>query len=296
MASFRKSLRRRLIALRQATEAMLWPPMRPTAMVLGAQKGGTTALFKYLSQHPQVVPSKQKELDFFNYDGRYARGIDFYLDYFERATPWRAGMTTIDISPDYLAGAGKAAPRIRDFDPAMRLVALLRDPVKRAFSAWQMYRKMYRRNPDWYCQFMQGRIAGDPRAAFVRRPVFGESFLDDLQFEIEQAGKGLVAEMSVLHYGHYAAQLAAFYRCFPADSLLVLESDEIRNDTVGALSRIERHFGLAPHDWSRADIAPHFEGGYREGMSDAERDLLRSYYAPHNRELFALLGREFAWT
>lgn len=296
MACFRKSLRRQLTALWQAAEDMLWPPMRPTAMVLGAQKGGTTALFKYLSQHPQVVPGRQKELHFFNFDGHYTRGLDFYHRYFERATPWRAGKITIDITPGYLFAADRSAARIHAYDPEVRLAALLRDPVPRAYSAWQMYRKMYRQDPRWFCEYLDGRVIGDPRALFVARPAFGDSFLDDLRFEIAEDAAGRVAEMSVLGYGLYAAQLSHFYRYFPREQLLVLASDDIRRDTVGALRQVERHFGLEPCDWSQADIAPHFEGGYHEPMPDAARELLREYYAPHNRQLFALLGTTFDWT
>jgi len=208
MASFRKSLRRRATALRQAMESLFWPPMRPSAIVLGTQKGGTTALFKYLSQHPQIVPSKQKELNFFDSDAAYAKGIGFYHRYFERATPWRRGQITMDVTPAYLAAADRTAPRIHAYDPAVRLVALLRDPTVRAYSAWQMYRKRYRRDPRWFSRYLENRLGEKPGDAYVVRPVFGEDFRADLLLEIEQAEKGRLVEMPMLPQGMYAKHLS----------------------------------------------------------------------------------------
>lgn len=295
MQKLRKSIRKRIDRLTRFIGSFFYEPMHPSLMVLGVQKGGTTALFKYLCQHPQIVPSKKKELYFFNYDQDYARGIESYHRNFELATPARADKITIDVTPGYFAAGETAAERIHRYDPSVRMVVLLRDPVKRAYSAWQMYRKRYQKDPDWFMRIHAERIH-DNSEEFVRRPAYGESFHDDVRFELQLLAQGRAVEMPLLPEGCYATHLEAYYRHFPRENLLLLDSDDLRKDTAGTLRLIEDHAGLAHHDWRRADTDPHFEGGYREKISPEALRLLSDYYALHNRRLFSLLGREFDWS
>lgn len=271
--------------------------MRPAGIVLGAQKGGTTALFRYLSQHPDVVPSLQKEIHFFNDDERHARGLDFYHGFFESRTPARARKITLDVTPSYLAAAPLTAGRLFAYDAGLRLVALLRDPVTRAYSAWQMYRKYHARDPDWFDGWVGScRVDGFPAGCRKREARFGQSFLDDIGEELEWMARGQLVEMPIIHQGFYARQLKWFLRYFPREQLLVMSSEELRADTGGHLPVLERHLGLSPHDWRDEQICPHFEGDYSEPLPDAARDLLADYYRPHNRELFELLGRKIDWS
>lgn len=291
------TIKRELQKVRRRIEGLLYEPMRPGAMVIGTQKGGTTALSHYLALHPGVVASRQKEIHFFNQDERFLRGPAFYHSYFESRTPARRQLLSLDITPAYLAAASVTAGRIHDYDPAMRLVAVLRDPVTRAFSAWQMYRQYFRRNPQWFAGWADSSVLdGYPRGCRARRSGFGASFLADVQEEIEVLEQGELIEMSVIYQGFYARHLTQFFQYFPASQMLVLGSEAMKAETRHHLQQLEEYLGLAPYDWRDEQIKPHFEGGYSEPMPDEAGRLLADYYKPHNQALFALLDREFHWS
>lgn len=107
---------------------------RPDCLIIGAPKAGTTSLFTVVASHPEICPSAEKEAKFFSNDERFERGLDWYRDRYFRHAP--AGAVRLEASPTYLTWSEKVAPRIRQSFPAdgVRLVAILRDPVKRAYS------------------------------------------------------------------------------------------------------------------------------------------------------------------
>ncbi|SDU28595.1 Sulfotransferase domain-containing protein [Pseudomonas pohangensis] len=295
MKRFVRSLRKRKARLVRHVEKAFYPPMRPAGVVLGTQKGGTTALFHYLSQHPDVVPSLQKEIHFFNCDAHYEKGTDYYHSFFEAATPSRASRITLDITPGYLMAGDLVAERLARYNPDLKLLALLREPVSRAFSAWQMFRKMRSINPQWFDQWVHGyRLVGFENMQI--RPVFGESFLDDVRFEIDVMDRGGVVDLPLIKHGLYFSCLLSYLQKFPFSQVQVISSEEFRRDTRNSLHAIEAHFGISRHAWQSEQIRPHFEGGYSEPIPADAKQLLADYYRPFNQQLFSLLGREFDWS
>jgi sulfotransferase family protein len=114
----------------------------PNLFIIGAAKAGTTALYDYLSQHPQVFPSRGKEPMFFSREENYARGLDWYEDvYFEGATDYPV---RVEATPHYLYWSAKVAPRIKDVygERPVKFIVSFRDPVSRAYSwYWNMVRE-----------------------------------------------------------------------------------------------------------------------------------------------------------
>lgn len=112
----------------------------PDTIVVGAQRCGTTSLFRALSQHPQVVrPTFNKGINYF--DLNYHRGPSWYAGHFPlRATVRRrvpAQETRVFESSGYYLFHPLAPARIANDFPDIRVIAMLRDPVERAFSAWK---------------------------------------------------------------------------------------------------------------------------------------------------------------
>ncbi|MFI5363033.1 MAG: sulfotransferase domain-containing protein [Elusimicrobiota bacterium] len=129
---------------------------RPSFIVIGAQKAGTTALFQNLSRHPRIAPPIEKEIDFFSCGGRFRRGIDFYHSHFPTREALGAEGVTYDVSPDYMVSP-EAARRIFEYDPKMKLIAVLRDPVSRAYLSSPTERnpvQSHRSGPTWFERFV----------------------------------------------------------------------------------------------------------------------------------------------
>src|SRR5215470_4416040 len=116
--------------------------MLPTFLIIGAQRCGTTSLFKAIAEHPAVVPPTfHKGVHYF--DINYPRGIDWYQGHFPTRFAGRRATAGLDVPPatgessPYYLHHPAAPARIAAALPDVKLIALLRDPVERAFSAYK---------------------------------------------------------------------------------------------------------------------------------------------------------------
>lgn len=240
----------------------------PSFLITGTQKAGTTALHQYLTKHPQLVSAQQKELHYFSFN--YHRGALWYKGLFPaRLAP---DQHTFEASPSYLYHPAAAA-RIHAYDPTIKQIVILRDPVERAFSAWSVLH--------WY---KEGFADFDAMArdAIARDGTFYHNG--------RNGGGGFI------HRGLYALQLERYFALFPRDQFLILESRALKGDPIGVLMQIEGFLGLTPHDWSRETFAPvNVTPPSIDVLKPETRALLRAYYAPHNARLYDLLGVDYGW-
>ena len=268
--------------------------LRPTVIVIGAQKGGTTALFTYLSNHPGTVPPSMKEINFFSCPSRYACGLDFYHSHFAREDASNRGLLTFDVTPDYLVSP-VAADRIARYDPGMKLIAMLRDPIHRAYSAWHMYRGYQERDPEWFFGWMQHCDEQYDRSEFQPRgPAFGRSFEDDVVAELEARSAGRQIEMPFLSHGFYHRQLSAYLSSFERRQLLVVCSEEFFARTTAVFRSVEEFVGLR----GRVDaerLEPVFVNEYDKRVPARAVDILKSVYDEENKALYSLVGKELPW-
>lgn len=112
----------------------LKPVQFPNFIIIGSQRCGTTSLYTYLAQHPQILTPIKKEMDFFSW--HFERGIDWYLAHFPPMPPGEQFLTG-EASPSYF-DSREAPERLYSLFPEAKLIVLLRNPVDRAIS--QFYR------------------------------------------------------------------------------------------------------------------------------------------------------------
>ena len=201
----------------------------PDALVIGAQRAGTSSLYRYLGAHPGVAPSFRKEVEYFS---RYeARGEDWYRAHFEL----RAGRRHLrfEATPDYLFHP-LAADRAASLVPQAKLVVLLRDPAERA---WSHYRHMVR----------LGYETLDFAAALAAEEDRCGPDLAALAADPDHDPKALL-RYSYVARGHYAGQLARWYARYPRDQVLVLPSTRLFDRPAAAYAEVLSFLGLAP--WS----------------------------------------------
>lgn len=259
----------------------------PELVVIGGQKCGTSALFKYLAQHPRLVSSVEKELDFFNSDLRYSYGMEWYANRWADDVPKQS--IRFEASPGYLWSA-QAAERIRRWLSEVRIVAILRDPVVRAYSAWQMYRHQLATDPEFYRKHWSSRYSSEEVGRLASR---SPEELDDFQLAIEREAecleRGQSMEWSVLELGLYGPQLKRYFELFEPEQLLVLDSHDLLTRRIPTLNRVLAFLGLPASDWSHADLGDVFVGKWSEPMSARPSSFLTNYYRESNRMLAELL-------
>src|SRR5437868_8683994 len=195
-------------------------------ILAGAQKSGTTALHYFLSRHPDINMGDQQEIHFFDNDAMFFPQVDY--EQLHKHYPLLAPSTVAgDCTPSYLYHE-PTAERIWKYNPKIKLLILLRNPVDRAFAHWNMQRFRGREPLDFFdaVREEQTRIAGAPptearRFAYVDR-------------------------------GFYAQQLTRFLKFFPREQLKVVKFEEFRGRQRETLASIFSFLGCKPMRWVRS--------------------------------------------
>jgi hypothetical protein len=248
----------------------------PHFIVIGAQKGGTSALNYYLGLHARVFPASRKEVHF--YDRNYHRGTGWYRAHF----PLRARVSAAvagEATPAYLAHP-LVPRRIAAVQPRVKLIAVLRDPKTRALSHYQMSLRRGREDL--------------PFDEAVRREE------ERISRGWEKLQSGVVSDstayryFSYKHRGRYAEQLRRYLEYFDRSQLLVLSSEALRNDTESTMRRIWDFLGI-PAQLDGLDLRPRRVGTYRTEISPETERYLEGYFRPLNEDLYELLGEDFGW-
>jgi hypothetical protein len=253
-------------------------PLRglPSALIIGAQRSGTTSLFNYLAQHPDVLPPLGKEIHYF--DLHYARGVRWYRGRFPFSYRLRRRALTIDASPYYLAHP-LAPERAAQLLPEVKLVAVLRNPVDRAFSHYQH-------------EVRDGRESLSFAEAIDREPARLAGEEERLRHE-----PGYYSynhhRYSYTRRGLYLEQLGCWVRQYPRSRLLVLQSERLFREPAAVSAALYAFLGLRPHGLSQ--YAAFYQGSYERAIPADLRARLAVYFEPYNRELYEWLGEEFDW-
>lgn len=177
---------------------------RPNFIGIGAQKCATSWLHEALHSHPQIFTSDPKEIDFFS--SYYDRGYEWYERHFAAAG---AAQARGETSPSYFYNPAAPA-RARAYDPSMRIIVILRDPVDRAYS-----------------NHLHEIRAGHYSAS--------TAFED-----------GLANNPCYVDQSRYATHLAAWYAQFPSEQILPLIFEEITQTPDQALRQVYSFLGVDP--------------------------------------------------
>ena len=239
------------------------PPL-PSFLIIGAQRGATRWLRSNLSQHPQIF-MPPFDLGFFD-DGQLFRkpGLKWYRSQFQA---WHDEPLVGESTPTYLARATKpltVASRIDITLPDVPLVAIVRQPVERMYSAMLHHIK-------------RGRLS--PRA--------------DL-FAMVRDERPDVAELDLIGAGLYAQNLAPYRRLF-GDRLLLVVYDDVRDRPEHAFRSVLTHIGADP-DFVPPDLEQVLFSNRRSvrarPVSPAQHRRLYSIFRDDVEELGAMLGRD----
>ena len=282
-------------ATRMARRAARWSAQayaRPTAglrllpdyLIIGAQRAGTTSLHRYLIQHPGVRTTlRTKGVHFF--DTGYGRGMSWYASRFPtRLTAWyvarRHGveLRTGEASPYYLFHPQVPA-RVAEHLPQVKLIALLRDPVGRAYSHYQheVARGFETLSFEEAISAEPARLAGEAER-LAADPGY-RSFAHQ--------------HHSYLARGRYHEQLERWRARFSDHQLLVLSSERFFAEPERTFQRVLEFLELpafTPDGYER-----HNGYDYRK-MGEAVHARLVEHYREPNRQLYASLGDDFGWS
>lgn len=242
------------------------PPLPLTYVIAGAQKGGTTALDLFLSQHPDVCTARPKETHFFHEDVYFEDG-DVRFEWLSFCFAHHAGEPVVgEATPEYMY-LPNAAERLAAHNPSLRIILLLRDPVERAYSDYRM-------------RVARGQESLPFRDALACEPDRLAAAAGDFRLASP------LVRHSYVSRGLYAEQIRRLLRFFHREQVLVLRSDHLRDRHEETLSRVHSFLGLS----GRALPEPRrVLVGEGPPMRAEDRAYLRDVFAPSVRELEQLL-------
>lgn len=252
---------------------------RCNIFVVGAMKCGTTVLYDWLSEHPEVSgcqpeagASRGKELHYFTLYG--ARGLEWY--HRQKLHPERPNW--VDASPTYgdLCLEQDCLERIREYNPQARLIYLIRDPLARAISHYLHLRRI-NRLPEVVELSAEGFFTAALAAA-------GAAATADLTTLTQR----------VLSFSLYEAKVRKLHDVFGTEHLLVLDNEDLRPAHVGqTLQGLWRFLGLSEHLSPQQSLEKYQIGTTFGEMSVRLQGRLRAFFGEdylRAHELAASLG------
>ena len=162
--------------------------------------------------------------------------------------------------------------------PDCRLIVLLRNPVERAYSHYQMLV----RDGAEPLRFEEALACEQERIAVEEEKILQNPFYDSLDYRF----------YSYIARGLYGIQLERWLRYFSKDRLLVMSSEQYFETPQTVYDRLTRFLNISAH--RPAEFARINRGEYG-GLKPEIRERLAAFYRPHNQRLYRLLGEDFGW-
>ncbi len=276
--------------------------MLPNFLICGIQKGGTTSLYHYLREHPDIFLPAVKEVNFFHLN--YDKGRVWYETHF---APHASQRALGEVSPLYM-WYPEVPERIQHLIPETRLIFMLRNPIDRAYSNY------------WF---------NLSRSAQSSSQSFGEAI------------RSAYGQQHYLSKGFYIEQIERFLPLFPRENLHFIISEDLQRDTLKTVAACCRFLNVddsyQPDTTSRHNVTllpkssiakalyslggpvkkvvlpltpkalrratksarksahgAFFAPGKTPPMDETDRIYLREIFANHNQRLSEFLGRDLS--
>jgi len=232
-------------------------------VICGTQKGGTSALDVYLREHPEICMADVKEVHYFDNEEHFSGGKPDYSKYHAWFSPKKNHSILGEATPIYMYW-NDSPKRIWEYNPNMKLIVMLRNPIERAYSHWNMERS---RNAD------------------------NLSFWEAISNEKERCREALPQQHRVYSYidrGFYLEQLRRLWTYFPKDKVLILKNEDLKQKPDETLNYVCEFLGVC--QFKNVIARDVHSRPYVSRISEKENDYLRSIFEPEIKELEAELN------
>lgn len=237
----------------------------PDFIIVGTPKSGTTSLYSYLSEHEEIFPALEKEPFYFFSDGlgKYKKGIRWYKSFFP-SDKEKGNKITGEASAPYLYYS-ESVKNIKKEVPNGKFIILLRNPVDRLFSHYQMGVRSGRQNRT----FEQ-----------TTRPLF--------HYGLENC------PVDWINQSYYLPQIKRWFKYFPnRDQTLIIKSEDLFNDTQETFDLVCEFLSISKQNIKSLPVKN--KGNYKDSIDPKLRKKLEDTYGECNKELEEYLGIKFNW-
>lgn len=245
----------------------------PEFIIVGVQKGGTTSLFAYLDQHPDLKLSRPKEVHFF--DDEYEKGMGFYKRYFPLAI---SGKRTGEASPYYIFHP-LVADRIKRELPNTKILVVLRNPILRAYSHFQMQKRQGLEPLDTFDEAID---AENDRLQGERQKMLDGNGYNSINYK----------RFSYAKRGMYAEQVERWIDVFGRENIHFIKSELLNESPQDELIKVYDFLRLRqalPTNFGKKHVHSYSK------IDETTFNKLREMYLEDQEKLVALLGEQFKW-
>lgn len=257
----------------------------PSALIIGARKGGTRALINMLNCHPDVVAAAV-EVHYFDRDENFERGVQWYIDQMPLSS---RSQVTIEKSPSYFVSP-QAPARIRNMSPRMKVILIVRNPLDRAVS-----------------DFTQ-----------LLRKTSGQRLLKSFEEQLFLPSGKINSKFSPLTVSLYDVHFQNWLDYFDLEQIHIVDGDALIKNPVSELEKVGDflevdsffredmfYFNATKgfYCWRKRDDRGHAspvclgsaKGHAPPPLSNRTVQRLSEFFEPHNERFFAQIRRRFNW-
>ena len=266
----------------------------PDFIIIGTQRGGTTSLYYYLTEHPGIARALMKEVHFF--DDNFREGLNWYRAQFPSSLQKyyaerirKEHFITGESSPYYLFYP-PAPKRISALVPQAKLIVLLRNPVDRAYS----HHWLVTLEENETLSFEEAIKCEGERMAGEHEKILANEHYSSFNHR----------HYSYLSRGIYVDQLKHWMNYYPKEQFLILKSEDLYKDTAAVFQQTLDFLGVPGEELHGNKEFKQYREPNKKGYKNEEkppemdakvREYLVAYFKPHNQRLYEFLGRDFGW-
>ena len=243
----------------------------PNFIIIGGVRCGTTSLYYNICKHPSVLPAAYDEIGFF--DDNFHLGINWYRSMFptrkkiKKIHQQTGKAITGEDTPFYIWNKD-VIKRIKGFLPDVKLIVILRNPIDRAYSNYQM------------------SVRDGNETKSFEEVVKNEIRLFNTKRDNKEEVNNLEYKKSYLAKGFYYEQLKHWFKMFNRKQIHVLFTENLRDNPDDTIRDIYKFLGLSEFFIEKYEKQKMFA---YDDMDRNTRKKLSDFYAPHNEQLFELI-------
>ena len=254
----------------------------PDFVIIGAQKSGTSSLYRFVSKHPAIARAVKKEIHYFDtyhnlgkmwYRSKFPTNLSRRRHYKKTGQKLLSG----EASPTYLFFP-TVPSRMKEILPDVKLIVILRNPADRAYSNY--HHNVSTNNEtlpfEKAIELEEERVAGD-RELMIKDPGFVANYY---------------RQYSYLARGAYADQLERWFKHYDRKQFLILATEDLRKNPQRILDQVFNF--LEVPSFQIGDLMDKNVRIYKK-MSEDTRKFLVEYFKPHNERLYRMLQCSFDW-
>ena len=255
----------------------------PDFLIIGTAKSGTTSLFENLIKHPSIFPPLAQQPNFFT--SYYYKGQSWYRSYFPSIISKNLNQNI--KKKKFLTGEGStqyywyphAPKRVKSLLPNVKIILLLRNPIDRSYSQYQM-------------EFSKGNeeLSSFEDAIELENERIQDEYEKMLQDENYYSKKYTI--QSYITKSIYVNYIEEWLKYFPREQFLFLNSEEFNSDTSKVYKKTLNFLEISEIDLKNYEV---FRAAKYSKMNPSTRKKLSEFFKPYNEKLYKLIDQNFHW-